>query len=435
MLKQDSLNRLLVARPAPPPPVVKSGIYHYTRENDGTFTRFHLRVDPDGQGTLIVNASLSARLSSAGALIAKNLLDGESDTDIVLHVKRSFRGVTDLVIEQDIGHLKAIIADLSSPGDNYPIINLEDAAISPFESRLMAPMRGDIPLAPPDVLFPILDRLWQIGFPHVTFLLQDELEAESLIRAVERAEDLGMIAGARGRATDFEREGLIRDLALAGIDYISLFYASAEGGIHDRLIGEHDHKSVIQSFEEIRDLEVARVVDLPLVAETVVKLGDTLFALREMDIFNVNFFAIAVPDDDPANNGHGALYASSLPQIADMVEEWANSSEVRYVWQPTVMRNPSLELEEQVRLGPRCSDDMSVRIESSGEVIPARGPYISAGNILLDEWQDIWNHRAFRKYRDRIEMPTRCEDCPGMAICAADCPREINGWSQITGGG
>jgi radical SAM protein with 4Fe4S-binding SPASM domain len=63
-------------------------------------------------------------------------------------------------------------------------------------------------------------------------------------------------------------------------------------------------------------------------------------------------------------------------------------------------------------------------------VIPPRGPHRVAGNLLRDEWPVIWQDAAFQAYRSRIERPTHCLICPGLAICAADCPRQPSGWAQ-----
>jgi len=54
--------------------------------------------------------------------------------------------------------------------------------------------------------------------------------------------------------------------------------------------------------------------------------------------------------------------------------------------------------------------------------------------VLKDEWQTIWQHEAFKRYRERVVAPTRCLDCPGLVICEADCPREQSGWAQGIGG-
>jgi radical SAM protein with 4Fe4S-binding SPASM domain len=90
-------------------------------------------------------------------------------------------------------------------------------------------------------------------------------------------------------------------------------------------------------------------------------------------------------------------------------------------------------LAEQVCRGPRCSGDHAVRVEPDGKVFPARGPCRAAGNLLSDDWETIREHEVFRSYRRRVENDTHCDDCPGLAICAADCPRNPAGWAQ--GGG
>ncbi len=50
--------------------VPASGLYHYRRENLGEVARVHLRLDPDGTGLLLVNASRVLRLNPTAALMA-----------------------------------------------------------------------------------------------------------------------------------------------------------------------------------------------------------------------------------------------------------------------------------------------------------------------------------------------------------------------------
>ena len=52
-----------------------SGLYHYVRENESEKSRIHLRIDPDGHGTLIVNASSVMHLNPTAALMAWLLLE------------------------------------------------------------------------------------------------------------------------------------------------------------------------------------------------------------------------------------------------------------------------------------------------------------------------------------------------------------------------
>jgi len=426
MTASTLLQRLFSFRPAPATPLAPPGLHHFLREADGAVTRFHLRVERDGSGLLLANASLAARLSPAGVFIARALLAGEAEAEVLKRAGESFRGATPAAVRADIARVKAILENLAAPGDNSPILNLDDAAFSPNPADLIAPLNVDLPLAAPEQLTPLIARLWEIGIPHLTLLAPENSDAGHLVRAVERAEDTGLICGVRGRASDLRAGTLLKDLAQAGLDHLNIFYAAAQPERHDPLFGDGDHAAAHDVLQRAQELEVCPVAEVPLVEANLRELDETLAALNALGVTNAAFYALAEIEE----TSDGALSANALPQAAARVEDAANANDVRYIWQPPVRRNPALTLAAQARLGPRCSGDVSVRVEPDGRVIPPRGPARSAGNLLTDPWDVIWNHAEFRRYRERVLAPTHCDACPGLAICAADCPREPASWSE-----
>jgi len=440
MSTREFLTKLFLPAPTEPPLPVRSGLYHYMRSAgqetyaEGAYTRFHLRVEPDGYGLLLANASAAAHLSPSGVVIAKGLLEDCSETEIMEQLQAAFQGASRAAMQTDLERVAGLIAGLVAPGDNYPVLNLEDAALSPYEARLMAPLQADVMMAPPDQLLQILDKLWDVGFPHVTFMAYPLDDPTHLIRAVEHAEDLGMIAGIRVRASDLDVPSALEALAMAGLDHCNVPLGSAEGGLHDRLYGSGDHARALNLFEELHKNEVAPVVEVPLLENSVDSLQPLLNLLLDNSLTNVNFLSIVATNDTPEQDRSGSLAAAALPQVADIVEETAAEMDVRFIWQPPVLRDPTLTLSDQLRLGPRCTSDVSVRILPNGDVIPPRGSSASAGNMLHDQWTDIWSNEAFMRFRERVERPTLCEECPGLLICAADCPREPAGWSHGLGG-
>ncbi|MGD0807665.1 MAG: hypothetical protein ABSA10_09410, partial [Anaerolineales bacterium] len=64
--------RFFRARIKPPAP----GLYHFRREADGGRSRVHLRVDPDGHGTLVVDAARILHLNPTAAQMAYLALEG-----------------------------------------------------------------------------------------------------------------------------------------------------------------------------------------------------------------------------------------------------------------------------------------------------------------------------------------------------------------------
>ena len=57
---------------------LESGLYHYVRETEQEKSRIHLRIDPDGHGTLIVNASSVMHLNPTAAFMAWLILEGKT---------------------------------------------------------------------------------------------------------------------------------------------------------------------------------------------------------------------------------------------------------------------------------------------------------------------------------------------------------------------
>jgi radical SAM protein with 4Fe4S-binding SPASM domain len=433
-MDKERLLRWMLPQQRKQPEPIPSGLYPYLHEADGAFTRFHLRVEPDGQGMLLANAAAAARLNPAGVLMAKGLLDGASPDDVLDDVLARFKGASRETVAADLQRVRDLLNCLASPDDNYPIINFNEIRVDVFESQLMAPLEASIPLAAPEKIVPLLDKLWDIGIPHVTFLLSEGADPAWAVRAVERAEDLGLIAGVRGRATDLAQEGLLADLMQVGVDHVTAIYAAADPSIHDPLVGVDDLALIREFYAAVQAHEGCAVAEIPLVEATVDVLRPTLARLLDAGVHNYSFFAIVAPEGMGDAERAGALPAQAMPQIASWVEEIAHEADVRFIWQPPVQRDPRLTLAEQVRQGPRCSGDAAVRIEVNGDVIPPRGPYHVAGNVLTDSWPYIWSNIAFVRYRERVSAPTRCPDCPGLVICEADCPREPAGWAQGVGG-
>ena len=405
---------------------VEPGLYHYLREVDGENTRFHLRVDSNGSGVLLANATAAARLRPSGSIIAKALLDGEDDASIVDKLRGSFHGVSDRRAAEDIERVRSILSNLEAPGDNYPILNLADPRYAPDIAPLKKPLSADVLLADPDVIVPILDRLWEEGIPHVTLIAPDGFERASLVRAIERAEDLGMIAGVRLRGSDLADEAFVAELSKTGVDHINLLFLSCNREIHDAIAGTGDQAATRQAFEYVRTNEVCAVAEIGLIEPTLDTLEETIEELHTIGLCNLAFFALATEEPE---REHAALEPEQLLQTAQMIEEFADTRGMRHLWYPPRQRAEGVPLAAQVRQGPRTSGDHAVRVENDGSVFVARGPWQAVGNILHDDWETIAANETYEAYRKRVQTDTHCDECPGLAICAADCPRTATGWA------
>jgi radical SAM protein with 4Fe4S-binding SPASM domain len=56
------------------------------------------------------------------------------------------------------------------------------------------------------------------------------------------------------------------------------------------------------------------------------------------------------------------------------------------------------------------------------------------GNVLRQPWGEIWANPCFTQYREGMENPRRCPECPGLEICQVGCLKDPAQWSDDTGG-
>jgi radical SAM protein with 4Fe4S-binding SPASM domain len=399
-------------------------LHHYLREHDGRVARYHLRVEPDGAGLLLANATAAVRLSPSGVAMARALLSGAGagDQAIAEAVAREFSGADPDQVEEDVLRVRRLLDEMIVRAERFPLRDLDDPDASVYRRALSAPLGADVHGGDGERVPAILDALWAAGVPQVVFAVPDPVARELAVRWVERAEDLGMIAGVRGRAGDL---GSLDDLAAAGLDHVDLLCAGAGADDHDRIAEEGDFAALCALLGRARALELFPVAWIPVLASSLETFDEVAAAAAGL---GAGAFLLAPIAAEEPGADDGAIAGRALPQAAALAEETAERLGVPMVWAPPLERDPALGLAEQVRRGPRAAGEASIRVEARGEVLPPVGAG-AAGNLLDDPWERIWGHAAFEAFREASEAPPRCATCPGLAVCAAGCPGDRATWA------
>jgi radical SAM protein with 4Fe4S-binding SPASM domain len=420
----DALKRALVpmidggARPAP-------GLHHFIREVDGRAARYHLRIEADGSGTLIANATAAARLSPTGVLMAVALLRGRGAADAGEEALRAFRGADAERTQKDARNLERVIDEMTNARGRYPITSIDDPESSVHRRTLSAPLSADVTATEPEAARAILRRLWEAGIPQVTLCLPAEASAESLVALVEHAEDLGLIAGVRARATALS-DRLVADLAAAGLDHLDLGWAGPEAAGHDALFGAGDFARAGAIFTRCRELELCPVAVTPLLESTLERLDEMAADLAERQVGAWSVFALVRAESGESD----LLEAPAVRQAAATAEELADHFGLNLLWAPPVECSVGASVSELAIQGPRTTGEAGIRVESDGVILAPVGGPGAVGNVSSDPWRTIWSHPAFERWREAVDDPARCSTCPEMAICSAGCPADPATWAS-----
>jgi hypothetical protein len=378
-------------------PRVEPGLYHYQRQREGGYLRFHLRVDPRGEGLLIAAAAEVLRLSPAGVAAAKGLLEGTPPDDVAARLPAS--NAAELVATVD-----ELLDDLGRDSGRFPILNPADPALTAGTEDLLAPFRADVVSGPADRTCELLARLWNEAVPHARLISRAQFDLPSLLIACERAEDLGMIAGLTADARDLHQADRLDQLAGVGLDYVVVPWGVTDD-LHATIYGPTDEGAVADLVRRIHGLEMTPVLEIPLTDETDDALEENVGQLDRWHVADVEAFAVVCDrsGDEPADAAREAdlhAYApAELPQIAAWTEDLAQAANLRLVWLPPLACAPGESVDRMARRGVRAGGDVTIRVEADGTVIPPHGPYAAAGNLLTDAWPKIWQHETFERLR------------------------------------
>jgi radical SAM protein with 4Fe4S-binding SPASM domain len=428
---------------------IKPGLHHYLREEDGFSSRLHLRIDPDGHGTLIVNANRVMHFNPTAALMAQLSLEEMPKQQVLKTLTRTYR-VSKAQAQNDYDSFLVSFKELIRP-DGCPICSIDDLEITaPFSAKPTAPYRMDLALTyrcnddcahcynarPRD--YPeistadwkrIIDRVWDLGIPHIVFTGGEPTLRDDLPELISHAETNGQITGVNTNARRLSDPKFVEALVDVGLDHIQITVESHDHEIHDLMVGKRGAwRQTITGLRNVLNTPLYVMTNTTMLQENSPFLDETLDFLVTEGVPTIGLNALIY-------SGHGltvgtGLRESELPPLLDLAREKTIEHNQRLIWYtPTQYCNFD---PQQLELGVKgCTAALyNMCVEPDGGVIPCQSYYQQLGNILNDPWESIWEHDLSVKLRNRDYVPSDCLDCELLSECGGGCPLALEAKNQ-----
>ncbi len=426
---------------APPQP----GLHAYQRRTPAGEARLHLRLEPDGSGLLLINADRALHLNATAAMIAWLILEGADDNQAVAALRSQYR-VSGHTARADLAAMRQQLDDLSRPDGPCPIHDLGLDLLPPFSQAPSAPYRMDLALtyrcnndcphcynARPrsfpelatDAWKAMLDRLWEVGVPHICFTGGEATLRQDLPDLIEHAQSLGQITGLLTNGRRLADRGYLDRLVKAGLDHVQTTLESHDPAIHDEMVARCGAWQ--QSVEGIRNALAAGLhlmTNTTLLASNAHTIVDTVRFLADLGVPTVGINAL-IHAGRGATVGTG-LTESALEPLLISIREETERQGMRLVWYtPTQYCHfDPVQLELGVKACTAARYNMCV--EPDGNVIPCQSYHETVGNLLRDPWPAIWNHDLSLWLRERRYLPEACAQCPALTECGGGCPLSLS---------
>ncbi len=432
----------------------RSGLYHYRIEGADEKSRVHLRLDPDGHGTLIVNANRVMHLNPTAALMAWLILEKRKDDEIAATITRKYRAARKQVLG-DISSFRLQISELFRPDGACPIHDLDLETVAPFSARPTAPYRLDLaltyrcnndcshcynvehPTLPPgpspvtgqgelktDDWKKIIDKAWELGIPHIIFTGGEPTLRNDLPELVAHAESNGQITGLNTNARRLSDERFVARLLESGLDHVQITLESSKPEVHDEMVrSKGAFRQTVQGIRNVLATPLYVMTNTTMLKTNVRTIPATLDFLAELGVPTVGLNALIY-------SGRGATVGTGLKEseLAPLLETARQKTEAhgqRLIWYtPTQYCNFD---PVQMDLGVKgCTAALyNMCVEPDGGVLPCQSYYHQLGNLLTDEWDAIWNHELAVRLRERKGLPEKCNGCLLLAECGGGCPLQF----------
>ncbi len=369
-----------------PKPLPENSYQGYFSIPDGTNCRLHLRINNEGEGILILNASTILHLNPSATEFAYHLIHRTDEDTLVKELVKRYQ-VSAAAVKSDyeifIGRLKSLLMSPDLDPENF----LDIERIDLHKERFSSPLRLDCALtyqisdnASP-VVTPvgrvkktldtqewqtILQKAWDKGIPHVVFTGGEPTLRPDLVDLIKFAEEIGLVTGLLTDGTRLTDSDYLHNLLSSGLDHIMIVL----------------NPSNPVSWEAIKDVineDISLTVHITALSNThTVNYPELFEKLQGLQVKKISLSADSIES------------SKLLPEVSRNALDYGFS----LVWDlpvPYSEINPiALEL-VQAENSLKGAARSWLYVEPDGDVLPGQGITTVLGNILTDPWETIWS--------------------------------------------
>jgi radical SAM protein with 4Fe4S-binding SPASM domain len=267
----------------------------------------------------------------------------------------------------------------------------------------------------------ILDRLWEIGIPHVVFTGGEPTLRSDLPELIAHAERNGQISGLNTNGRRLSDPPFVEQLIEAGLDHVQITVESHDAAMHDSMVcAKGAWRQTIAGVQNVLDTPLYVMTNTTMLRQNSPFLGETLDFLASLGVPTIGLNSLIY-----AGRGQtvgAGLSESELTPLLDLARQKTAEHSQQLIWYtPTQYCHfDPMQLELGVK---GCTAALyTMCIEPDGRVIPCQSYYRQIGNILTDSWEKIWNHKLSVSLRERRYVLEKCRGCALLAECGGGCP-------------
>ncbi len=270
----------------------------------------------------------------------------------------------------------------------------------------------------------VIDELWKVGVPHIIFTGGEPTLRPDLPELIAHAERNGQITGINTNGRKLSDPQYVKQLVDAGLDHIQITLESHDEAIHDTMVNHPGAwRETVAGIRNALNTRLYVMTNTTMLTHNYQTLRQTLQFLADLGVKRVGLNALIY-------SGHGlgvntGLQERDLPDLLVVAREMVERNNQKLTWYtPTQYCNFDPVLYDFETLGVKgCTAALyNMCVEPDGKVLPCQSYYQPVGQMLIQPWEDIWNHELALSLRNRSYVAQECKECSLLAVCGGGCP-------------
>lgn len=377
--------RNAITRLFTPYDTIPAGIYTTQTPLEGVVPhRLHLRLEKNGDGLLILDASTVLHLNRTAAELAYYTVKGVPEGEIARLISTRYKIKQEEALK-DFQEFKERLDTLIHTPDLDPITFLDIERVAPHSVDASAPLRLDCALtyrtvddvAPGSVPHErvkrelltsewktILKKAWDAGVPHAIFTGGEPTLRPDLPELVSYTEELGMVCGVLSNGWRFTEPDYMHQVLNAGLDHLML-------------ILDEDNESSWEALHDMMSEDIFIAVHLTITPHNAAQIPQLIEKLAGHQVKALSLSISDAKLKDDLNRARDLAAHHQLPLVWDIPVPYSGMNPV------------TLELQNH-DAGPSGAGRSWLYVEPDGDVLPGQGINIVLGNLLTDSFEAVW---------------------------------------------
>jgi len=403
---------------------------------------------------MVINANTVLHLNETATAYTYYFIQGMPESDVLKQIRRMYR-VNATNAKADYEKLVYTISTLARTEKICPISFLEVEKEEPFSYEYTAPLRMDLALTfkcPNNCIHcyaggphetvelntaqwkEVIDCISQIGIFIVTFTGGEPTLREDLPELLQYAQNKGMVTGLITNGRKLKDKEYVKTLEKAGLDFVQVTLESHKPKIHDLMTAaEGSWKETVVGIKNAVRSQIYVTTNTTLSKYNAPDFLRTIDYVNELGVAAFGCNSLIYSGKANAVSQEFALSIEVLESLLTKIHEKAQQLNLKFLWY-TPTQYCRLD-PVQLGLGVKsCTAAMiNMCIGPNGDVYPCQSYFESLGNILVNKWEQIWNHPLAVRIRSREYVEPKCKDCPQLQVCGGGCPLELQDKQYICG--